>query len=846
MFFVMIGVGAAIGTFGFIYWMILLKFSSKISRRIKENYLAAILKQETGWFDSFNYNELSARITKETMAINKAIGEKMGLIIFSLGMTICGLIIGAINGWSLALANCAIGPIIGVCAVFFGSTMESKFSKALKAYGQSAGYAEQALSAIKVVVAFGMEPVEITNYSKYLSRSKEMGRKQQVLLAFSIGCFIGSIFLSYSYAFWVGGIWIEKRYWNHILDRAYMGGDILAVFWGILFGFFALAQISPHAKNVSEGRVAGKFTYDVIERIPLINQDSQNGKTHTVQGTISFQDVQFYYPTRTDTTVLNNFSCTFEKGKTTAIVGPSGSGKSTIVQLLLRFYDPIQGHVLIDGERLDTLKLRAFRKQIGYVSQEPILFNCSIKENILLGCPEATDDEIIEALKMANAWDFVDKYPQKLDTNVGAGGGQLSGGQKQRIALARAIIKKPKILIFDEATSALDKKNEAEVQKAINTMKKNIGDVTTISIAHRLSTIKEADRILVLKKGAIVEDGNHDYLLKTYPNGVYAKLVSQQENLDEQTHRRQSFSAKRKNEKVSDHHEGGEVEALMELLDDEELLNDPDYLYEKAKMREADEKDKIKDAKTEAIIADVYDKKKQKSIFSKKLNQYNKPIILSLMGCLFAAIIGCCNPVFGALMIKAIFVMLFLQPSEYSQASEKMNSWVVYMLILAGVVFCSATLRQIFFGYVGENITENIRKDVYQATMRKHMGWHDIRTNNAGVINAVLAGECTQLQGITTEQIGVILECVFSLGFAIAIGFYFSWPMALIALCLTPLTVIGSALTTESDQGIKRDEKKEESDLLASDAIANFRTVASFACDEQIMAKYRELNEKPF
>ena len=215
--------------------------------------------------------------------------------------------------------------------------------------------------------------------------------------------------------------------------------------------------------------------------------------------------------------MLNNFTCTFEKGKTTAIVGPSGSGKSTIVQLLMRFYDPIQGTVLIDGERLDSLKLRSFRKQIGYVSQEPILFNCSIKENILLGCPEATDQEIIEALKMANAWDFVDKYPQKLETNVGAGGGQLSGGQKQRIALARAIIKKPKILIFDVATSALDKKNEAEVQKAINEMKKKIGDITTITIAHRLSTIKEADRILVLKKGLIVEDGDHDYLLKTYP-----------------------------------------------------------------------------------------------------------------------------------------------------------------------------------------------------------------------------------------------------------------------------------------------------------------------------------------
>jgi len=130
--------------------------------------------------------------------------------------------------------------------------------------------------------------------------------------------------------------------------------------------------------------------------------------------------------------------------------------------------------------------------------------------------------------------------------------------------------------------------------------------------------------------------------------------------------------------------------------------------------------------------------------------------------------------------------------------------------------------------------------------MRKHMGWHDVRTNNAGVINSILAGECTQLQGLTTEQVGLILECVFSLGFAIAIGFYFSWPMALIALCLTPLTVIGSALQTEGDNGVKRDEKKEESDLLASDAIANFKTVASFACDKQIMAKFRELNEKPF
>lgn len=183
-----------------------------------------------------------------------------------------------------------------------------------------------------------------------------------------MGLFLGSIYGAYAYAFWIGGVWIEKKYYNHILGRNYEGGDILAVFWGILFGFFALSGITPHAKNVSEGKVAGKFTYDVIERNPLINQDSKIGKEHTVKGDIKFENVEFYYPTRTDTTVLKNFNCTFEQGKTTAIVGPSGSGKSTIVQLLLRFYDPVAGSILIDGERLDQLKLREFRKQVGYVS----------------------------------------------------------------------------------------------------------------------------------------------------------------------------------------------------------------------------------------------------------------------------------------------------------------------------------------------------------------------------------------------------------------------------------------------------------------------------------------------
>jgi len=191
-------------------------------------------------------------------------------------------------------------------------------------------------------------------------------------------------------------------------------------------------------------------------------------------------------------------------------VGPSGSGKSTIVQLIERFYDPLEGQVLIDGEDLKILNLRQFRQKVGYVGQEPVLFNSSIKQNILLGCPDATDEQIVTALKKSNAWEFIDKRKEGIDLHVGAAGGQISGGQKQRVAIARAFIKNPKILIFDEATSALDKRNEQEVQQSIDAIRRELGQVTTIVIAHRLSTIRNADNILVLKKGKLVEAGDHN------------------------------------------------------------------------------------------------------------------------------------------------------------------------------------------------------------------------------------------------------------------------------------------------------------------------------------------------
>lgn len=223
---------------------------------------------------------------------------------------------------------------------------------------------------------------------------------------------------------------------------------------------------TPNIKAITEGKVAGKIAFSVIDRRPKILLDDESSQpVGDIKGKIEFKNVTFRYPTRPEQKVLDDFSATFEEGKTTAIVGASGSGKSTIIQLIERFYDPESGCVNLDEKDIKSLHLRELRRKIGYVGQEPVLFNQSIKENLLYGNPDANDEEIIQALKSANAWDFINQKMglEGINTNVGNAGGQLSGGQKQRIAIARAFIKKPKILLLDEATSALDKKNEKEV-----------------------------------------------------------------------------------------------------------------------------------------------------------------------------------------------------------------------------------------------------------------------------------------------------------------------------------------------------------------------------------------------
>lgn len=374
----------------------------------------------------------------------------------------------------------------------------------------------------------------------------------------------------------------------------------------------------------------------------------------SVKGLIELKNVCFTYPTRPDQQVLKNLSCRFEPGKTTAIVGPSGSGKSTVIQLIERFYDPDSGQVLLDGMDIIQINLKSLRTTLGYVGQEPVLFNTSIRENLKFGKANATDEEIIAALESANAYDFISAKMGEggIDTVVGAAGGQLSGGQKQRIAIARAFIKKPKILLLDEATSALDKKNERMVQEAIDRIRKSLGAVTTIVIAHRLSTIKDSDNILVMKHGELKEQGNHERLLQEYPDGIYAQFVQQQEAAEKKA-----------------------AEEEKNAMDEEELPNElknslaesRNYMTARSKSRRGStfiqreevemwEKANLRDEHIEKMDKAAAAKAGSRSLF-RRVFAYNSPTWMFWVGIFCSLGVGFIQPVFGIFFSKILAVL---------------------------------------------------------------------------------------------------------------------------------------------------------------------------------------------
>lgn len=404
-------------------------------------------------------------------------------------------------------------PISGFIISLVGKSLKKNSDKAAQEQGYFLSIIDETLGGLKVIKGFNGEKAfekkfEDSTYRFFKLNNKILNRQN---LSSPLSEFLGIVTIATLLIF--GG--------QMVLVEGTLTGAAFITYMGLAYGVLTPAKaISKASYSVKKGNAAAERVLEILEQEnPITNKQGAITKS-TFEDAISFNAISFAYESEN---VLKNFSLTVPKGKTVALVGQSGSGKSTIANLLTRFYDVQSGNITIDGINIKDFNLHSLRSLMGLVTQDSILFNDTIKNNLKLGKEDASDDEVIAALKIANAYEFVKELPEGINTNVGDSGNKLSGGQKQRLSIARAVLKNPPIMILDEATSALDTESERLVQDALENMMQNR---TSVVIAHRLSTIQKADTIVVLQKGEIAEQGTHDELLAK--NGIYAKLVAMQ------------------------------------------------------------------------------------------------------------------------------------------------------------------------------------------------------------------------------------------------------------------------------------------------------------------------------
>uniref|UniRef100_A0A6I8NAV5 Bile salt export pump n=1 Tax=Ornithorhynchus anatinus TaxID=9258 RepID=A0A6I8NAV5_ORNAN len=521
------GVGFAVfivGYFQIRFWVIA---AAHQIQKIRKAYFRNVMRMEIGWFDCISVGEMNTRISDDINKINDAMADQVAIFLQRITTCICGFLLGFSSGWKLTLVIISVSPFLGIGAAIIGLSVAKLTGKELKAYAKAGAVADEVLSSIRTVAAFGGEKKEAKRYENNLVYAQRWGIRKGIIMGFFTGYIWFMIFLSFALAFWYGS--------KLVLDeREYTPGSLLQVFLGVLVAALNLGQASPCLEAFATGQGAATSIFKVIDREPAIDCMSEDGyKLDRIKGEIEFHNVTFRYPSRPEVEILDDLSMVIKSGETTAFVGPSGSGKSTAVQLIQRFYDPSEGMITLDGHDIRSLNIRWLRSQVGIVEQEPALFSTTIAENIRFGREDATMEDVIRAAKEANAYNFIMNMPLKFDTLVGEGGSQMSGGQKQRLAIARALVRNPKILLLDMATSALDNESEAVVQEALH---KTQQGRTIISVAHRLSTVKTADVIIGFEHGKAVERGTHEELLKR--KGVYFTLVTLQSQGDQELHKK--------------------------------------------------------------------------------------------------------------------------------------------------------------------------------------------------------------------------------------------------------------------------------------------------------------------
>ncbi|KAK9235080.1 P-loop containing nucleoside triphosphate hydrolase protein [Lipomyces kononenkoae] len=842
LFFVAIGLGDII--LSYIEMSVFIGRGDVLSSRIRENYLRATLKQNIGYFDKLGSGEITTRISADTLLIQDAISEKVGFIVSNVTTFFAAFALGFALSYRLTFIMLSVAAFI-LTTFFISSGKMTKYYKlALGGVSTGGTLAEEVLSSVRNVQAFGIQDRLAMKYDKFLAISQKWALRAGIAAGAMTGTMWLGVFANDSLAFWQGSRFLAR-------DELTVS-SVITILMAMVQGTYAISNISPHVRSITNGMAAASKIFQTIDRVSVVDSSMESGKRlENVLGDIELRDIKFIYPSRPNVTILEHFNLTIPAGKTVALVGASGSGKSTIVGLLERFYLPLAGHIFLDGVDLSEINIKWLRSTIALVSQEPTLFGCSVYENVAHGLigtpyenvsPAEKRELVIEACKQANAMGFIDTLPEGLDTNVGERGFLMSGGQKQRIAIARAIVGNPKILLLDEATSALDTKSEGVVQEALDRASKNR---TTIVIAHRLSTIKDADCIVVMRKGTILEMGSHNELLAKH--GEYYDLVEAQrihKQKEEMIEAMQNSHAGSSNSSDSDSMSDSmsstlDEKASLQKSSDASYDKDTDALLGLSKTKTG------KSVSSAAIPHSVRDEESARSKYgffetigflvklSGPENHFN------VVGAIFSGILGLSYPALGLFYGRCIEAL-----RSYPQDTEFMLSEISYFaglfFMLSVVAFLSSVISLSLFAFAGQKLVRRIRLMTLRQMLRQDISYFDRDENTVGSLTSTLSRDAQAIEGLSGTTLGQLLSSAMIVVSSVTLAIVIAWNLGLVTTACVPLLLSAGfyRFYILAQFQRKAQQSSEGTASYACEATSAIRTVAALTREEDVMQHY--------
>ncbi|KAL5116374.1 hypothetical protein ACEQ8H_005722 [Pleosporales sp. CAS-2024a] len=817
--------------------------SQRLAQRVRDKYLRSLLRQDVAFFDSLQAGEVSSRLNGDIQAIESGTNEKVGVALTCISFCVTAYIVGFIKDAELAGMLVSLIPAFLLMTTVSGHFVSRYTEKLSMSFGSASAIASEALSNVGLVHALGANTRLEEQFRDNLEQARTQGIKKATAAAVQAGLLYFIAFSASALGYWQGSRKVAGALEG---DGNASIGEIYTVVFILLDGAIVLSQVAPMLPLFNGALTAFERLREDMETQPTINNNPSaiEPPSHP-DGAIELRDVKFTYPARPDHPVLDGISLRCEPGCMTAIVGLSGSGKSTVASLITRFYDPQEGEILLDGENIKGYDVTSLRGHISLVQQEPSLLDRSILENIALGLVNSSAHAHLRSVLLSNTLTkvasairagktlgpetaeivrlvqraadqadvstFIGRLEYGFATLVGSSGSLVSGGQKQRIALACALVRNPRILILDEATAALDSASEQRIQAAIDRASQGR---TVIAIAHRLSTIKHASRIIVIKKGMIIEQGTHDELISM--GGSYADMIQLQ-------------TVKTVEDRSATISRSSIDSASLTVINDEKLalasgengVSTPKA--NKTQTTPIDHGEPIETASSLQIMAPLM-----------------RPYLLLLVVAFFAAlIVGGQYAGSGLLFGNIMGTMSPCNPADYIRSKGELLSGLWFML--ACIEFLANFTSWAVFGLISERLIYKVRNISLHAILQQPLQWHESEGRSPSALLEYITKDGNALAGFSGSIIGTLFSVMVNFVAAIVLSHIIAWRIAIVCLVMVPLLLGAGFMQLRAIRqfAVKHAGAFSSSIGAIVEAVSNIRTVQALSIEEEVIETFR-------